>query len=277
MKTGPYQSAARSSRTLQAARRVALLVVVVATGLVTGCATTRSAIDSVKTASQEQDPFEPVNRVIYTVNDKVDRAVFKPIAQGYEKVLPVQVRSCVANVFGNIADVPASLNNFLQGKIKDGGSDLCRVGVNTTVGILGCFDIATKWGFEKHNEDFGQTLGVWGVPSGPYVVLPLFGPSTVRDGLALLVDSQLDPTRRINDIPWRNSSYGVRLIDKRAQALDTTNFIDNAALDPYLFVRDAYLSRRSSLILDGKEAPPADTQGGDASQPTSGGPVAPPK
>ncbi len=250
----------------------ALLSLVVVTGAVTGCATTQSAIGSVRTAASEMDPIEPVNRVIYTVNDKVDRAIFKPLAQGYEFILPVVVRSCVSNVFGNIADVPASLNNFLQGKIKEGGSDVCRVGVNTTVGVLGCFDIASRWGFEKHNEDFGQTLGVWGVPTGPYLVLPLFGPSTVRDGSALIVDGYLDPLRYVNDIPVRNISYGVRLVDKRAQALDTTNFIDNAALDPYVFVRDAYLSRRRSLVLDGREPPPAtDTQGGDASQPTTGG------
>ncbi|MEO8938613.1 MAG: VacJ family lipoprotein [Burkholderiaceae bacterium] len=255
------------------ARWAALSSLILITGLATGCATTRSAITSVRTASGEMDPFEPVNRVIYTVNDKVDRAVFKPLAQGYEYVLPVQVRSCVSNVFGNVADVPASLNNFLQGKFKEGGSDICRVGVNTTVGVLGCFDIATKWGFEKHNEDFGQTLGRWGVASGPYIVLPLFGPSTVRDGAALLVDSYTDPMRYINDVPVRNSTYGLRLIDKRAQALDTTNFIDNAALDPYVFVRDAYLSRRRSLVLDGVSPPPTDTQGGDATQPTSGGPT----
>jgi phospholipid-binding lipoprotein MlaA len=254
-------------------RWAALSSLVVLTGLVTGCATTQSAINSVKTAGSQMDPIEPVNRVIYTVNDKVDRAFFKPLAQGYEKVLPVQVRSCVANVFGNIADVPASLNNFLQGKIKEGGSDICRIGVNTTVGVLGCFDVASKWGFEKHNEDFGQTLGRWGIPSGPYLVLPLFGPSTVRDGTALIVDSYTDPMRYINAIPVRNSTYGVRLVDKRAQALDTTNFIDNAALDPYVFVRDAYLSRRRSLVLDGVE-PPADKQGGDGSQPTTGGPTA---
>ena len=258
---------------LQWTRRVLLATLVVATGLMTGCATTRSAVDSAKSLGAQMDPFESVNRVVYTVNDKVDRAVFKPLAQGYEYVVPVQVRSCVSNVFGNISDVPGSLNNFLQGKIRDGGSDLCRVGVNTTVGILGCFDVATKWGFEKHNEDFGQTLGVWGVPSGPYLVLPLFGPSTVRDGAALLVDSYIDPTRYINDVPVRNISYGVRLIDKRAQALDTTNFIDNAALDPYVFVRDAYLTRRRSLVLDGKSPPPTDTQGGDATSPATGGPT----
>jgi len=261
------------SSSLQWTRRILLATLVVATGLMTGCATTRSAVDSAKSLGAQMDPFEPVNRVVYTVNDKVDRAFFKPLAQGYEAVLPEQVRACVANVFGNISDVPTSLNNFLQGKIRDGGSDICRVGVNTTVGILGCFDIASKWGFEKHNEDFGQTLGVWGVPSGPYIVLPLFGPSTVRDGSALIVDSYTDPTRYINDIPVRNISYGIRLIDKRAQNLDTTNFIDNAALDPYVFVRDAYLSRRRSQILDGKSPPPTDTQGGDATPPTTGGPT----
>ena len=256
-----------------ALRWIALSVLVLATGVVTGCASTRAAVDSAQSIGAQMDPFEPVNRVVYTVNDKVDRAVFKPLAQGYEYVLPVQVRSCVSNVFGNIADVPASLNNFLQGKFKEGGSDLCRVGVNTTVGVLGCFDIASRWGFDKHNEDFGQTLGYWGVPSGPYLVLPLFGPSTVRDGAALLVDAYLDPFGYLNDIPVRNISYGVRLVDKRAQALDTTNFIDNAALDPYVFVRDAFLTRRTSLINDGKSPPPVDTQGGDASQPTTGGPT----
>jgi phospholipid-binding lipoprotein MlaA len=254
-------------------RWIVLSLLLVATGLTTGCATTRSAVDSAKSFGAQMDPFEPVNRVIYTVNDKVDRAVFKPLALGYEAVVPVQIRSCVSNVFGNVGDVPNSLNNFLQGKIRDGGSDICRVGVNTTVGILGCFDVASKWGFDKHNEDFGQTLGAWGVPSGPYIVLPLFGPSTVRDGSALFVDSYLDPTRYINDVPVRNITYGVRLVDKRAQNLDTTNFIDNAALDPYVFVRDAYLSRRRSLVLDGKAPAPTDTQGGDATQPTSGGPT----
>ena len=251
------------------ARWAALCALVVVTGAVTGCATTQSAIGSVRTAASEMDPIEPFNRVVYTVNDKVDRAIFKPLAQGYEFILPSVVRSCVSNVFGNIGDVPASLNNFLQGKIKEGGSDICRVGVNTTVGVLGCFDIASKWGFEKHNEDFGQTLGRWGVPSGPYVVLPLFGPSTLRDGSALIVDAYLDPLRFVNDVPVRNITYGVRLIDKRAQALDTTNFIDNAALDPYVFVRDAYLSRRRSLILDGKEPPPANTNGSGDALPTS--------
>ena len=244
------------------------------TAIVTGCATTREAIESVKTAGSRFDrfdPIEPVNRVVYTFNDKIDKAVVKPVALGYKTILPTQVRYCISNVFGNIADVPTSLNNFLQGKIKEGGSDLCRVGVNTTVGLLGCFDIASKWGFEKHNEDFGQTLGRWGVQTGPYIVLPLLGPSTLRDAVALFaVDSRIDPVRYVNDVPVRNISYGVRLIDRRAQLLDTTNFLEDAALDPYIFVRDAYLARRRSLVNDGDSPPPTDATGGDAQQSTAG-------
>ena len=262
---------ARSRNTL--ARWAALVSTIVVTVVVTGCASTSTP--GMDGAHDGTDPFETVNRITYTVNDKLDRAIFKPIAQGYVKVVPEIVRSCVSNAFGNVADVPASLNNLLQGKFRDSASDVCRVGVNTTFGVVGCFDVASKWGFEKHNEDFGQTLGRYGVPTGPYLVLPLFGPSNIRDGFGLLVDSYTDPFVYLHDVPARNTSYGVRLVDKRAQALDTTNFIDNAALDPYVFVRDAYLSRRRSLVLDGKEPapPPTDTQGGDASSPTTGGPT----
>jgi phospholipid-binding lipoprotein MlaA len=256
------------------ARRVVCVSLICVAALATGCATTRTG-DSGAVAASPEDPIEGFNRGVFTVNDKLDRALFKPLAQGYVNIFPVQVRSCVSNIFGNMADVPAAINNLLQGKIRDSASDICRIGVNTTIGVGGCFDIATKWGFEKHNEDFGQTLGVWGVPSGPYLVLPLFGPSTFRDAPALIVDAYTDPAHYISYVAPRNILIGVRLVDKRANALDTTNFIDNAALDPYVFVRDAYLARRRSLVNDGREpAPPVtDTQGGDASQPTTGGPA----
>ena len=255
-------------------RRWAVVAMLASTALVGGCASTQQAtqqaFERVKTAGSRFDPIEPVNRVVYSFNDAIDKAVVKPVALGYKAILPTQVRYCVSNIFGNIADVPTSLNNLLQGKIKEGGSDLCRVGVNTTVGLLGCFDVASKWGFEKHNEDFGQTLGRWGVPTGPYIVLPLLGPSTVRDAGALFfVDSRIDPLRYVNDIPVRNISYGIRLIDRRAQLLDTTNFLEDAALDPYTFIRDAYLARRRSLVFDGNAPPATDTTGGDAVQPTS--------
>jgi phospholipid-binding lipoprotein MlaA len=258
----------------KAARWAVLGSLVFVTALVTGCATTRSTGDGATSTTSSDDPIEGFNRAVFTVNDKLDRAVFKPIAQGYEKVFPDPVRSCVSNIFGNIADVPASLNNFLQGKFKEGSSDICRVGVNTTIGVVGCFDIASKWGFEKHNEDFGQTLGAWGVPSGPYLVVPLFGPSTFRDAPASIVDGYMDPTHYLSRVAIRNILYGVRLVDKRAQALDTTNFIDNAALDPYVFVRDAYLTRRRSLVNDGREpaSSSTDTRGGEASLPANGGP-----
>ncbi len=245
-------------------------------GLVTvvasGCASTRAGGESAQSLGARLDPIEPVNRAIYRFNDVVDKNVLKPVAQGYKFILPTQVRYCISNAFGNIADVPTAINNFLQGKIRDGGSDLCRVGVNTTVGLFGCFDVASKWGFEKHNEDFGQTLGRWGVPTGPYLVIPLLGPSSLRDATALLaVDTQLDPLGFVNDIPVRNISYGVRVVDKRAQLLDTTNLLEEASLDPYVFVRDAYLARRNSLVRDGNEGPRTDTQGGDATSPTSSG------
>jgi phospholipid-binding lipoprotein MlaA len=241
----------------RAARWVAMFSLLLVAIVATGCATTSGTNGATQTADNPDDPIEGFNRGVFTVNDKLDRAVFKPVAQGYEKVLPEGIRSCISNIFGNIGDVPASLNNFLQGKFRDGSSDICRIGVNTTIGVGGCFDIASKWGLEKHNEDFGQTLGVWGIPPGPYLVLPLFGPSTFRDAPALIVDTYMDPTHYIPFVAPRNSLYGVRLVDKRAQALDTTNFIDNAALDPYVFVRDAYLARRRSLVLDGREPPPA--------------------
>ena len=248
-------------------RRVATVSLFVAAGVLTGCASTGQP--GFQSAGDRQDPIESVNRVTYKFNDTLDKALIKPIAQGYKTVLPTQVRYCIQNVFGNVADVPTSINNFLQGKFKEGGSDLCRVAINTTVGVAGCFDFASKWGFEKHNEDFGQTLGRWGVPSGPYLVLPFLGPSTIRDAGALLVDSQLDPVMYIYDVPVRNVTYALRLVDRRAQLLDAGNILEDAALDPYVFIRDAYLARRHSLVTDGREPESFDAPGGDATQPTA--------
>lgn len=260
-------------------RRVAATTSVALVAVLSGCATTQNAASDVAETMRSRfakyDPLEPVNRVIYKFNDAVDKAVVKPIAQGYMAVVPTQVRYCVTNVFGNIGDAPTSLNNLLQGKIKEAGSDMCRVAINSTIGIFGCFDVASKWGFEKHNEDFGQTLGRYGVPAGPYIVIPLLGPSTLRDAAALFaVDARIDPVRYINDIPVRNELYGLRLVDRRVQLLDTTNLLETAALDPYIFIRDAYLARRRSLVFDGNPPPESDEQPGqpasDGSQPVSG-------
>ncbi|MBM3344836.1 MAG: VacJ family lipoprotein [Betaproteobacteria bacterium] len=208
--------------------------------LLGGCATTHPG-----------DPFEPVNRAVYKFNDGVDTVLFRPLAQGYRAVLPQFVRTSVSNFFSNINDVLVCLNNLLQGKPTAAYADLGRFLMNSTLGLGGLFDIATPLGVEKNNEDFGQTLGRWGVGGGPYLVLPFLGPSNIRDTVGRAVDSYGDPLRYMNDIRWRNSLVGTRFVNQRAELLDTTTILETAALDEYLFVRDAYLQRRRNLIYDG--------------------------
>ncbi|RCS57609.1 VacJ family lipoprotein [Parvibium lacunae] len=197
------------------------------------------------------DPYESMNRKVFAFNDALDKAIFKPVATGYKTVMPEPVRTCVSNIFGNIADIYTAVNNALQGKFKEAGSDLCRVAINSTLGLLGCFDVATELGFEKHNEDFGQTLATWGVGAGPYLVLPFFGPSTLRDSTNVVIDWATYPVNQITPIYVRNSVRALRLIDTRALLLEASNLADDAALDKYQFIRDAYLQRRRYLIYDG--------------------------
>ena len=212
-----------------------------------GCATTGGSAN---------DPLEGYNRAMFGFNDGVDRAIIKPLASGYKTVMPEVARTGVSNFFANLGDIWIGINNVLQGKVGAGVSDFGRFAMNTTVGILGLFDVASNAGLEKHNEDFGQTLGRWGVGSGAYVVLPILGPSNVRDGLSrLLVDWHGDPLWYVGNIPTRNELVGVRLVDIRANLLDVSRLAEEAALDHYAYVRDAYLQRRRSLIYDG-EAPP---------------------
>lgn len=208
----------------------------------TGCAAT----------GNPKDPFEPFNRAMFTFNDKVDKAAIKPAAEIYANVLPGFVQTGVSNFFGNLGDVWTAVNNFLQGKVADGFSDVMRVAVNTTFGLLGVLDISSEAGIVKHKEDFGQTLGRWGVVSGPYVVLPILGPSTVRDTFATPIDLAADPWQQKDPVRWRNTGTAIRLIDQRAAVLDAANLVEQAALDPYEFVRDAYLQRRESKIRDGE-------------------------
>lgn len=198
------------------------------------------------------DPLEPFNRFVFKVNDAVDEAVFKPVAKGYVAVLPKPVRNSVTNFFSNIGDVFIGVNNLLQGKPEDAASDLCRIIANTTFGVLGIFDVATYFGHEKHDEDFGQTLGKWGLGGGPYIVLPFFGPRTIRDSAGLVADLAVDPVNNINHVSTRNSAVGVRFVDARANLLDVGDLLDEAALDRYVFVRNAYLQRRRNLIYDGE-------------------------
>ncbi len=218
---------------------------------ISGCA-------SVSTPPPANDPFERYNRAMYRFNDTVDKAVLKPVAKGYDKVMPQPIHDSVTNFFSNLDDVTVTLNDLLQGKIRQAGSDLSRLVWNSTVGIGGLFDVATHFGLPKHDEDFGQTLGKWGVPAGPYLILPFLGPSTVRDTTALPVDWESNPLTQYYSM--NKSGYWqlktVNVIDTRAGLLRASNIIEQAALDEYTFMREAYLQRRQSLVYDGNPPQP---------------------
>jgi phospholipid-binding lipoprotein MlaA len=203
------------------------------------------------------DPFERVNRGVYRFNQWFDRWILKPVAKGYDRVLWDPVQNAISRAFGNLAAPTVMLNDTLQGKWRRAGSDGARFVVNSTAGVLGFFDVASHMGLEPHDEDFGQTLGVWGVGEGPYLVLPIIGPRTLRDTAGLGVDIATDPITWVEDNEWRYGLYALRLIDTRARLLDTTDLVTEAAgEDTYLFVREAYRSRRRNLIYDGNPPRP---------------------
>lgn len=212
-----------------------------ATATLTGCAATH--------AKNPADPLESFNRGVYQFNDAVDKAIAKPVAQGYNAVMPVPGKIMVSNFFSNLDDVVITLNDLLQFKFAQAASDGSRFLFNSTFGIFGLLDVTSR--LEKHNEDFGQTLGYWGVGSGPYLMLPLLGPSSVRDGVGLYADSRPSMLRRVNHSRTRNQLYLTTSINRRAQLLDQEKVLDEAALDRYEFIRDAYLLRRQSLVYDG--------------------------
>ena len=199
-----------------------------------------------QSAQQNPDPLEGINRTVYKFNSVVDSVALKPIAKGYKAVTPDIIEKGVGNFFGNIGDVGTLVNNVLQFKFKNAAVDLSRVVFNTTIGLGGVIDVASGMGLEKHSEDFGQTLGVWGVPAGPYLVMPLFGPSTLRDAPASFVP--LDAWRYVEHVPTRNVGYGTRLIDGRARLFQAESLISG---DEYLFVREAYLGNREKAVSDG--------------------------
>lgn len=207
-------------------------------------------------AADARDPWEAMNRRIYAFNDVVDTAVVRPVAQVYDKVLPKFARTGVHNFLGNLSDVWSMANSVLQLKGQATAETLMRVSVNSVFGMAGVLDIATEMGIEKRKEDFGQTLGYWGVPSGPYVVLPILGPSTLRDGLALPLDFKGDPSQNVRDTVTRSTLTVLRVTDLRASLLKTVDTVKAASLDPYSFVRDAYLQKRENDIYDGN--PPSD-------------------
>jgi phospholipid-binding lipoprotein MlaA len=203
-------------------------------------------------ADDERDPFEGFNRAVFAFNDGLDKVLIKPVARGYEAVLPGLVRNGVSNVYGNIADLMISVNSLLQGKPADAVGDAARFAFNSSFGIFGVFDVATEMGIEKHEEDFGQTFGRWGAGTGPYLVLPVYGPRNVRDAIGMVLDSATDPVGGINHVPTRNSMTAIRLINERANLLPADKIIEEAALDKYSYIRDAYLQRRRSLVYDGR-------------------------
>ena len=200
-----------------------------------------------------RDPLESFNRGVYAFNDGVDTAILKPIAQGYRAVLPQVVRTGVGNYFSNLDDVTVIVNGVLQLKIPQATSDLGRFLINSTIGLLGLFDVATELGLEKHNEDFGQTLAAWGTPDGPYLVLPILGPSTTRDAVGLIGDYFTDPEFAIfTESPENSIAFVTRIVSVRADLLDSEQIFNAAAVDRYAFLRDAYLQRRHNLINDGR-------------------------
>jgi phospholipid-binding lipoprotein MlaA len=202
--------------------------------------------------SNPADPWESFNRKIFSFNEGLDEAVVRPVAVTYKTYMPELIQTGVSNFFGNLRDLWSAVNSALQAKPGDALENTGRFLVNTTVGIYGVFDVATHLGLQRHSEDLGQTLGRWGVGTGPYLVLPLFGPSDVRDGLGMAVDSQASLINQVSNIPERNALYVTRVVDLRAKLLNLTDQVDQVALDKYSFTRDAYLQKRLNDVYDGE-------------------------
>lgn len=218
-----------------------------------GCAT----VPAGGSVGAPNDPWESWNRKVYSFNDAIDQAVLKPVATAYRDVVPAFLRTGVDNVLGNLYDVWSTANHFLQGKVRSGMEMGMRVLTNTVLGAGGFMDPATEMGLTRRSEDFGQTLGVWGVAQGPFVVLPLLGPSTLRDTAGLLLDRQAAPSTLPDQASGRYTVTALELINTRANLLSAGALVDQVALDRYAFIRDAYLSRRRDALYDG--APPMDT------------------
>ena len=221
----------------QALRRVALAASVSVAALLSGCATTTGP-------ANPADPLESMNRSIYSFNEGVDEAIFKPVATAYQNVTPRVARQGVTNFFDNLGDAWSFVNNVLQGQGQGAYNSMVRFSVNTVLGIGGLFDIASEAGIERQKQDFGQTLGRWGMPTGPYLVLPFWGPSTVRDSAGLVVDAFGYPANTMDDVRWRNSQFGLRMVNNRANLLKAGDVLDSVALDKYSLVRDVYLRSR---------------------------------
>jgi len=253
--------------------RLATLTLVLAA--MSGCATIREGRGG---PGQRLDPWENWNRKVFNFNEGVDNAVLKPVATAYADVVPQPLRRSVTNFFNNFSDAWSAINNMLQGKFALGFEDATRVGANTLFGLFGILDVASEMGLEHHYEDFGQTLGRYGVGAGAYVVLPILGPSTVRDTAALPLDRLATPPALFEGTGTQVGLTLLQIINTRADLLGATRVIDDIALDKYTFIRDAYLQRRRSLLFDGEapETPAAPEEAASAAAGAAGGNLAPP-
>jgi phospholipid-binding lipoprotein MlaA len=230
-------------------RKLKTAILLGLTASLIGCASIPAGVER-----SPQDPWEPFNRSVFEFNEGLDAYVLKPVVAGYRFVLPEFVRDGIYNFFSNYSDIYTALYNLLQGRPGYAFNDFMRVVVNTTMGLGGLLDLATPGGLEKHKEDWGQTFGVWGVPSGPYVVLPFFGPSNVRDTFGTVADLQSDYLFSfVKDIGLRNSITGLRVINARNTYYEAGDLLDGAAIDKYSFVRDAYIQRRAYQINEGRD------------------------
>lgn len=228
------------------------------------------------TPAQKADPFEAWNRKVFDFNDELDRAILKPIATLYAEIFPPIVRRGVDNFYANMADAWSAVNSLLQGQPFIALQSAFRFAVNSTFGILGIIDVAADMDIQRHPEDFGQTLGVWGAEPGPYLVWPIIGSSTVRDSIALPLDYAMSPMNLLNGGATPIAIWSLRLVNTRAGLLDATTLLDQIALDRYNFIRDAYLQRRGSMIREQDDVPPYDpTQDDDAAPPAAPPPASP--
>ena len=230
------------------------IAIVLLLGLNAGCTTLEGP-------ENPDDPFEGFNRSMYNFNENLDKYAFKPIAEGYQAVTPDAVDTGITNFFNNLNDVWVFINDLLQLKIEKAVATSARIVFNSTFGLFGFMDVATDFGLKKHSEDFGQTLGYWGVESGPYLVLPFFGPSNIRDGIGFVVDSvELDYV--YNDMSEAHyiGMHALDYIDIRADLLNAKDIVDETAPDPYAFIRDAWVQRRQNKVYDGN--PPEDDEDG---------------
>jgi len=230
------------------AKHILVSVLLIAISQVAGCATTTASTD--EQVRTEGDPWEPMNRTVFRINTMVDKATLKPIAKGYKKILPTPVRRGIYNFSANLLTPRSAINNFLQGKISRGFDDIARFFFNSSIGIGGIFDVASAGGLEIYGETFSQTMAVWGVPEGPYLMLPVLGPQSLLDTVTLPIDILADPLVHYDNSSVRDRVYALRMIDLRARLLTADKFLEDSK-DPYITLRESYLQNRQYGIHDG--------------------------